>query len=1332
MSQAPDTAVHRLTSFIPDPNALRFLPEPVARECLAVPLRVENGGLVVATANPGNARAIRRLAVAARRSIYPLAATYPDIRDALDLAYGGMLPAKSEPAEKEVCLRMGYIEPEELPLIQSKAEKSGISFLEACESLNLIDEDSLTEARSILYHLPYLRSSTLYNLPDLSELVSWDLAEKHRIVPLFWVGNHLIIGAIKPCSPAQIREIAARIGIPIQYVLVPQSAWQSLFRRFYLRGQILPDLDLSTAQVLVRQNLLSAESLRAAVSIHEQAGRTLEDAILEHSLVSRRDWFRAKAKVCKTPFHDLEKNPPDEIPEPVRRRLSLSSQAAEALGLMPLMMVDDCCVVGLTEPTFKRIRFLEQVMGCPVEARLIDKQQMKNFHTGPRAGEKAFGEVCLPSLREYAVGLGSVASHLPEVENGKDLLLSSGLLDPISAAEQEGLQTDLPFTQMERMQVGEEHLSEVPRDLIVQGRCIPLVSTTRELWLAVTEPLNGSLIRDIEKAVGKRVWPVVAPVDIVQSIIDRYVAPPAQAVHQQAARIVEQLVESALINQMQASRALQFYASGIKPLDSALADECLYKSEDLVQALAGILGLSSVSLVLQEQSASFINPLGEKVARTVVYDPVEESAARLIDVEMARKWCALPISETENGVTVAFANPDYQPAIASLQTVIDRKIQPVLAPRRHIEEAIERTLGRRNLGTYLFMAGLVTRAQLNRALDIARRTGVRLGQALVNQRFITSEQLYRFLAEQSGLPYCDLSGEAIDIVVSQRVPAQTARRYGILPVRDENGTVLVAITDPLDTEARALAAEFFSQPVKFAVVSDVDMNSALERLYQQEYLTKSVSELLERSPDDSAYNILTKGQKISLAAFLVFSAIWLYLNHLSYLIILNIISTLFYVGFSAYKLYLIYRAMNKDLEVSISQEEIDALDEAELPVYTILIPVYHEAKVLPKLLSAIDRFDYPSTKLDIKVLLEEDDHETIKAFYDWNPPAHFQGIIVPYREPKTKPKACNYGLIYARGDIVVIYDAEDQPDRDQLKKAVIAFNKVDRDVVCIQSKLNYFNRDQNLLTSWFTIEYSMWFDLFLPGLVASGAPVPLGGTSNHFRRDALIECGAWDPYNVTEDADLGVRLYKRGYKTAVIDSTTLEEANSRVGNWLRQRSRWIKGYIVTWLVHMRHPHRLLREIGLKAFLGFQFVVAGTFFSALANPIYWFLTTLWYLVQWQFIQEIFPALIFYLGAVCLFFGNFAFTYINVAGVLHRQFYGMVKYALVSPFYWAMASIGAWRGFIQLFHNPFYWEKTVHGFQMPPAEPEDQEPANGSGNGKGNGSGNGNGLGPSRRA
>jgi cellulose synthase/poly-beta-1,6-N-acetylglucosamine synthase-like glycosyltransferase len=366
-----------------------------------------------------------------------------------------------------------------------------------------------------------------------------------------------------------------------------------------------------------------------------------------------------------------------------------------------------------------------------------------------------------------------------------------------------------------------------------------------------------------------------------------------------------------------------------------------------------------------------------------------------------------------------------------------------------------------------------------------------------------------------------------------------------------------------------------------------------------------------------------------------------------------------------------------------------------VPVYTILVPVYREAEVFPILAAAIDKLDYPKAKLDVKILLEEDDHETIAVARASRLPSHFKLVVVPNGQPRGKPKACNYGLIHAQGEFVVIFDAEDIPEPDQLKKALIAFRKGGPDLVCVQAKLNYFNREQNLLTRWFTTEYSMWFDLFLPGLDASGAPIPLGGTSNHFRTERLRELGAWDPHNVTEDADLGMRLYKAGSKTAVIDSTTYEEANSELYNWIRQRSRWVKGYIQTYLVHMRHPVRLWRSVGPRAFLSFQLVVGGTFFGFLVNPVFWVLTALWFTTHWALIKDIFPGVVFYMGAIGLYLGNFAFAYLNVAGCLRRGYYGMVKYALLSPVYWALMSIAAWKGFLQLFYAPSYWEKTTHG-------------------------------------
>jgi cellulose synthase/poly-beta-1,6-N-acetylglucosamine synthase-like glycosyltransferase len=188
---------------------------------------------------------------------------------------------------------------------------------------------------------------------------------------------------------------------------------------------------------------------------------------------------------------------------------------------------------------------------------------------------------------------------------------------------------------------------------------------------------------------------------------------------------------------------------------------------------------------------------------------------------------------------------------------------------------------------------------------------------------------------------------------------------------------------------------------------------------------------------------------------------------------------------------------------------------------------------------------------------------------------------------------------------------------------------------------------------------------------------------------------------VTEDADLGVRLYRRGWKTGVVDSTTLEEANSEVYNWIRQRSRWVKGYIQTYLVHMRHPITMWRRLGTKAFFSFNMVVGGTSIAFLLNPIFWCLTATWYLSHAGFIRAIFPAPVFYLGMFSLAIGNFAFIYLNMAACLRRGHFGMVKYALISPLYWALMSTAAWKGFIQLWTNPFYWEKTTHGLYQPGA-------------------------------
>ena len=266
-------------------------------------------------------------------------------------------------------------------------------------------------------------------------------------------------------------------------------------------------------------------------------------------------------------------------------------------------------------------------------------------------------------------------------------------------------------------------------------------------------------------------------------------------------------------------------------------------------------------------------------------------------------------------------------------------------------------------------------------------------------------------------------------------------------------------------------------------------------------------------------------------------------------------ATVFYVVFTAYKLLLVRLSVTRRSEIRIADGETCAIADADLPVYAILVPMYREPETVPQMVKALNELDYPAEKKDIQFLLEEDDLATRNAMANVSLPAGFRVTVIPESFPRTKPKACNIGLAKAMGTYLVIYDAEDRPEPDQLRKAAVAFSRAASDVICLQSRLNFYNPRQNLLTRWFTGEYSAWFDLSLPGLSAMGAVIPLGGTSNHFRVDKLRELMGWDAYNVTEDCDLGIRIYRSGYRSMMLNATTWEEACSQVRFWIPQRTR---------------------------------------------------------------------------------------------------------------------------------------------------------------------------------
>jgi cellulose synthase/poly-beta-1,6-N-acetylglucosamine synthase-like glycosyltransferase len=394
-------------------------------------------------------------------------------------------------------------------------------------------------------------------------------------------------------------------------------------------------------------------------------------------------------------------------------------------------------------------------------------------------------------------------------------------------------------------------------------------------------------------------------------------------------------------------------------------------------------------------------------------------------------------------------------------------------------------------------------------------------------------------------------------------------------------------------------------------------------------------------------------------------------------------------------------AVRQPVEEHIDDAVIHALRDAEWPVYTILCPLYREARVVPQFVKAMQALDYPAEKLQILFLTEADDAETRAAIHALRLPSHFQIITVPDGSPRTKPRACNYGLMKAQGQYVVIYDAEDVPDPLQLKKAVLTFANHGPNLACVQAKLNFYNPEQNLLTRWFTAEYSLWFDLILPGLQQLKLAIPLGGTSNHFPTQTLRALGGWDGFNVTEDCDLGLRLAWFRLETVVLNSTTYEEANSNFKNWIRQRSRWIKGYMQTYLVHMREPLHYLRYGRLREFLSLQLMVGGKAGVLLINPLMWFLllaSILFRSTMNSAYGNLVPLPIFYISAICLIAGNFFYGYIYLLGCMRRKQYRLVKWMLLIPFYWLMASIAAGMAFYQLITKPHYWEKTQHGLHL----------------------------------
>jgi glycosyltransferase XagB len=571
---------------------------------------------------------------------------------------------------------------------------------------------------------------------------------------------------------------------------------------------------------------------------------------------------------------------------------------------------------------------------------------------------------------------------------------------------------------------------------------------------------------------------------------------------------------------------------------------------------------------------------------------------------------------------------------------------------------------------------------------MAASNGTSIETELLASGQVKVEVYYEAFARALGLKFLEtvdagliLDSELLDSqLIEPRAirlnPAEGAPRTAIVPQANQASTLYRQIT--VSPSLRD----------SLVVVSPATLRRAVWAAGASRRVDASADALFDAHPVLSARSVLTGGQGF-LAGFLATAYF--------FCLLLYTVPTLqaSHVGLSAAFCILVVLRALAARRGSGHAARTTVAGDGDLPVYTVLVALYREKEIVPQLVRALSQLNWPRSRLDIKLVCEAGDRETIDVLSAHDLPPHFEIVEVPDRAPRTKPKALNYALSGARGDYLVIYDAEDRPHPDQLREAYGRFRDAPPELVCLQAPLIIANAPESWISALFALEYSGLFRRLLPYLGRRQQPMPLGGTSNHFRTAILREVGGWDPYNVTEDADLGMRLYRLGYRADTLSRHTFEDAPTERAIWLGQRSRWFKGWMQTWLVLMRQPIRLTRELGLSGTLMFHVLVTGMLVSALGHPLILFFIamTVWNLTFAPHVS------VFEMFMLILDWFNILFAY-TVFVRLGWQAMGRNERARVGlkwryvPIYWMLMSVAAWRAAIELYRKPFFWNKTPH--------------------------------------
>ncbi len=507
-----------------------------------------------------------------------------------------------------------------------------------------------------------------------------------------------------------------------------------------------------------------------------------------------------------------------------------------------------------------------------------------------------------------------------------------------------------------------------------------------------------------------------------------------------------------------------------------------------------------------------------------------------------------------------------------------------------------------------------------------------------------------------------------DQACAAHIPVTSLLTHGMLPVRRTAAGVLIVTADPIPDEAVA-AGWFPAERVLFDPQGRAATQAQILAARSDEVADEMANGFTRRHPDLAARTGIATWQRVAAAALPVGLLGAVGLGYRTAVLLLVAV-----VFVAAVLLRVLLAVAGAWLPAPVAVD----LPDADLPTYTVLVPAYQEEAVIGETVRCIADLDYPADKLEVLVLLERRDRATADAVRAVDPPDFVRIVELPPGPPQTKPRSVNLGLLLAAGELLVIFDAEDRPERGQLRAVAGQFAAGGPRLACVQARLNFYNARRNLLTRLFSLEYGLLYDLVLPGLARFGLPIPLGGTSNHLRTEVLRAVGGWDAWNVTEDADLGMRLAAAGHRVAVSPATTWEECPAGCWPWMMQRTRWLKGFLLTLLVHTRRPWSTARRFGPAGLASLLVMIAGTPLTHLLWPVAAVLAI-----------SGGPAAV---GAAAMVgAAGLAAALAGLAGYRRRLPWPA---AVLLPAYWLLHGYAAVRAVVQLVRSPYSWEKTTH--------------------------------------